>query len=194
MIVLKEVSKSFGSKVLFRNLSLTFPKRGIVAVTGSSGCGKSTLLRLILGLESPDSGSIVTDLRRYSVVFEDDVLLPWLNVLDNVALVTKGERSRARKALDKVGMGSEWASDTADLSGGMKRRVAIARALAYDGECLILDEPTIRLNGELAEEIMDIIKEDWSEKLTIMVTHDLDLAEKYADTCIALSSCAAMFE
>lgn len=189
MIKFEGVSKAFADKKVVNDVTLDFPEKGICAIVGPSGVGKTTLLRLLLGLEKPDKGSVVTDIQRFSVVFEDDVLLPWLSAEKNITLANGVDEEKAKKALDAVGLGGEYASLPTSFSGGMKRRLAIARALAYDGDCLILDEPTIRLNEELAFKLMEHIKEDWKKRLVIMVTHDVTVAQKYADHIFEIRNC-----
>lgn len=181
MIELSQVQKSYGEKKVLQNLSLKLPEKGVVSFIGPSGCGKTTLLRLILGLETPDSGTITSQVKRYSVVFENDVLLPWFTALENVSLVTNGNVEKSEEVLDAVGLGNEMHCLPDELSGGMKRRVAIARALAYQGECYILDEPTIRLNNEIADTVMNLFKQVANDKLVVLVTHDIDLANRFSD-------------
>lgn len=181
MIELNQIHKSFGEKQVLQDLSLALPEKGMVSFIGPSGCGKTTLLRLILGLEKPDSGTVTSDISRHSVVFENDVLLPWRTVFENVSVVNEDADEKNRKVLEAVGLGAEGSSMPADLSGGMKRRVAIARALAYQGDCYILDEPTIRLNDEIADTVMNLFKQEANSKLVLFVTHNIDLAERFSD-------------
>lgn len=190
-ITLDRVTKAFGDKTVLSKLSLDLPEQGCVCFFGPSGCGKSTLLRLVARLDEPSSGSVRINTDRsiwFSYVFEDDLLLPWKNALQNVAMVVKGNQARAKEALEAVGLSGEYDTPIQDLSGGMRRRVAIARALAFDGDVLILDEPSLRLDRALALRVMDTLCKQWSSRLILLVTHDAELCTRYAQEIIPCTS------
>ena len=150
-IQLREVCLRFGGKTVLDRFTLDLPESGALCLLGPSGCGKTTLLRLLAGLLRPQSGSVSGLPRRPALLFQEDRLLPWLSVLDNVAAVSTPEQ--ARRWLEAVGLETELQAKPGTLSGGMRRRVALARALAYDGDWLLLDEPFTGLNPELVEDM-----------------------------------------
>ncbi len=178
MIQLKKVSFSYGATPILQNLSVTLPQQGVVGFSGPSGCGKTTLLRILAGLEQPQSGTLSRPENcRLSMVFQEDRLLPWLTAEENVRLVCEAQPHRAAECLQAVGL-SEAAHHYPDqLSGGMKRRVALARAMAADGDILILDEPFTGLDTALQEEIAALLREQFKDKLILLVTHG---AEEFA--------------
>ncbi|MBE5800209.1 MAG: ABC transporter ATP-binding protein [Clostridiales bacterium] len=172
MIRLEHVRMSFAEKEIFSNLSLTFASPGQYAILGPSGRGKTTLLRLIAGLEKPLSGDIcVPQDVHISFCFQEDRLLPWKTVLENVMLVC-GDRAAAQRWLGRVGLGAEADSYPASLSGGMKRRASLARALAYDAPILLMDEPFRALDDATHAQMLALVRETAKGKLLILVTHD----------------------
>jgi NitT/TauT family transport system ATP-binding protein len=176
--------KRFGEKLIFKDFVLSLPDKGIYAVTGESGRGKTTLLNIIAGLDRDFKGSREAD-GRMSYVFQEDRLIPSLNVLENVMFVCR-DREKAVDLLQKLGLGNETGSKLGKLSGGMKRRVAIARALAADYDLLLMDEPFASIDEERKQSIMDVIKETASDRLVIFVTHDIAEAEYLGAEVIAL--------
>ena len=174
MIKLTNVCKRYAEKNVLQNLNMQFTCPGSYAILGPSGCGKTTLLRLIAGLEVPTSGlvQIAAD-TKMAVCFQEDRLLPWKSVLDNVALAAPGkDKAIARKWLTCVGLGSELSALPASLSGGMKRRAALARALAYDAPVLLLDEPFRALDEETHQQMLALVRSHAKDRLLILVTHD----------------------
>ncbi|MBQ7886728.1 MAG: ABC transporter ATP-binding protein [Clostridia bacterium] len=170
-IHLDRVSMAFGEKKIFSDLSLSFSAPGQYAILGPSGRGKTTLLRLIAGLEKPLTGTVaVPKDMRISFCFQEDRLLPWKTVLENIALVSDTETARCW--LDRVGLAAEEQSFPASLSGGMKRRAALARALAYDADILLMDEPFRALDEATHEQMLALVCNAAKGKLLILVTHD----------------------
>lgn len=213
MLTLREIKKSYvvGDTVTeaLKGVSLNFRKCEFVAVLGPSGCGKTTLLNVIGGLDQYSSGDLVingrstklyTDsdwdfYRNHSVgfVFQSYNLIPHQTVLANVELaltlsgVSKAERkARALEALKKVGIEDQAKKKPNQLSGGQMQRVAIARALVNNPDILLADEPTGALDTATSVQIMELLKEIASEKLVVMVTHNPELAEEYANRIITL--------
>ena len=171
MIILKNISKSYGGKAVLDNVNIEIPGSGVFGIFGASGQGKTALIRLLCGLEKPDGGEIIgSDSMNFSVVFQEDRLFPSLTALGNVSLVS--DETTARRLLDLVGLHGSEDKYPDELSGGMSRRVAIARALAYGGDALILDEPFKGLEAELKEHIGKLISEYAQTKPVIIVTHD----------------------
>ncbi len=168
-MILKNITKSYGDKKILNNISLEIPEKGVFGVFGPSGGGKTTLLRIICGLEKPDSGEVI-EKNKFSVVFQEDRLMPAMTALENVAAVSDEETARAW--LEKVGLAESMHKKPAELSGGMSRRVAIARAFAFEADGLILDEPFKGLEEELKEKMAELISEYAQKKPVILVTHD----------------------
>jgi len=187
-IRIENLSFSRGEKHILDNVHLNLPDSGAVCLCGPSGCGKSTLLRLLCDLETPDSGRI-SGASSFSVVFQENALLPWCTVSENVALPLKAaDHHRVARALEAVEL-TEAANLYPDqLSGGMARRVAIARALAYDGDVLLLDEPFNGLDTALWSRLCDRIREQFSDRLILLITHRLEEAEAMGATVIPWSS------
>ncbi len=213
MLQLKNIVKNYQAGdttvAALRGISVCFRDREFVAVLGPSGCGKTTLLNIIGGLDQYTSGDLVISgrstrefrdrdwdaYRNHSIgfVFQSYNLIPHQTVLQNVELaltlsgVSKAERRRrAVEALEKVGLGDQLKKKPNQMSGGQMQRVAIARALVNDPEILLADEPTGALDSETSVQIMEILKEISHEKLIIMVTHNPDLAERYASRTVRL--------
>ena len=213
MLKLDNIVKDYdagGEKVrALKGVSIEFRKSEFVAVLGQSGCGKTTLLNIIGGLDQYTSGDLSINgkstkkfrdadwdtYRNHSVgfVFQSYNLIPHQTVLANVELaltlsgVGKAERRRrAVEALEKVGLGDQLKKKPNQMSGGQMQRVAIARALVNDPEILLADEPTGALDSQTSVQIMEILKEISKDKLIIMVTHNPDLAEKYASRTVRL--------
>jgi NitT/TauT family transport system ATP-binding protein len=173
---------------VLKDFCLELPPAGLVCLTGPSGCGKTTLLFVLTGLRQPQSGLVQgLEQQRISMLFQEDRLLPWLNVAENVGLVLPSGRAKeAWPWLEVVELTAEAALLPRELSGGMRRRVALARALAYEGDILLLDEPTNGLDSDLARRIMEGIRKRYAKRLVLSVTHDREFAAWHT-TLIELS-------
>ena len=183
----EHVDKAFSDKIVLRDFTLALPQRGTVALMGPSGYGKTTLLRLLAGLEKPDSGKVVAEYERLSVVFQEDRLLGGVTAKGNVlAVLNRDQESLAQTWLDRMGLGSEGHLFPGEMSGGMRRRLAIARAMAYGGDLMLLDEPFAGLDVATRERIYPHIFQENPERLTILVTHDKQEAERLADRLVVL--------
>ena len=213
MLKLDDVKKDYvtGDTVVhaLKGVSLEFERSGFVCVLGQSGCGKTTLMNVIGGLDRLTSGTIEIDgkstkdykeadwntYRNHFIgfVFQSYNLIPHMSVLANVELaltlsgVSRAERKeRAIEMLKKVGLEGEMSKRPNQLSGGQCQRVAIARAIVNDPEIILADEPTGAIDSETSVIIMDILKEISKTKLVIMVTHNGELANRYADRIIRM--------
>ena len=213
MLELKQIVKDYqaGDTAVhaLKGVSIRFRRHEFVAVLGPSGCGKTTLLNIIGGLDQYTSGDLVIGgrstkdfsardwdtYRNHSIgfVFQSYNLIPHQTVLQNVELaltlsgVSKAERKkRAVQALEKVGLGDQLHKKPNQMSGGQMQRVAIARALVNDPEILLADEPTGALDSETSVQVMELLKQIADEKLIIMVTHNPELAARYATRTVRL--------
>ena len=184
---LKNIVKNYGEKKVLGGDDIEIEEGKITAILGESGCGKSTLLNIIAGKIIDYSGEIIFEREHekgISYVFQEDTLIPWKTVYNNLEFVLKGkvEKSeldkRIKKYLKIVNLEGSEKEFPNMLSGGMKRRVGIARAFAFPSNYMFMDEPFEFLDVKIKEEIVeDLIKLQESEKKTIiLITHDIDTA------------------
>ncbi len=177
------LSKQFSDLKVLDRFSLELPDRGIVALMGPSGSGKTTLLSIISGALPADSG-IVEKRGNCSAVFQEDRLLPWINVLENVEIVLDKKcqgKGIGLKLLDEIGLSGTESQSIQSLSGGMQRRVSICRALAYDAPLLLMDEPFKGLDTAIKKQVMDVMARHSRARLVLLVTHDLQETLYLAD-------------
>ena len=211
MLELKNIKKSYktGNFVqhALKDIDLKFRKNEFVAILGPSGSGKTTLLNIIGGLDRYDFGDLIIkgkstkkfkdrDFDAYrnksiGFIFQSYNLISHISILNNVEMGMtlsgkkhKIRRSKAKELLKKVGLEDHMHKKPNQLSGGQMQRVAIARALANDPEVILADEPTGALDTKTSEQIMKLISEIAKDKLVIMVTHNPDLANRYANRVI----------
>ncbi len=187
MVTLDRVSFAYGDTPVVTDFSLTLPQSGAVCLFGASGCGKTTLLRLIAGLETPDAGSIRRDVSRIAVVFQENRLVPWLTVRQNLELVLdKPDPALVDDCLSAVSLSDAAEKLPNALSGGMQRRAALARALAFGGDLLLLDEPFNGLDETLKVKIAAVVRKRFAHCPIVLVTHSLDEAKLFDATVITL--------
>lgn len=178
VIEVKNLSKAYGEQVVLDDVSITLPTGKLTCLLGPSGKGKTTLLRILMGLETADSGTI-TGLEglRKSAVFQEDRLCEGLNLYTNILLPHLQKSSdltisQIETAIGALGLEGNEGKLVRDLSGGMKRRVAILRALLAPYDILFLDEPFKGLDGKTKEKTMDYFKEKAHGKTVLCITHD----------------------
>lgn len=204
LMSLKNVSKTYREKnhevKVLDNISLDIYE-DFTSILGPSGSGKTTLLKIIAGIEKYDSGEIIYYSKdvRVGFVFQFPTLLPWMNVLDNVALPLRAngmpkEKAQeiARKYLSLVGLLEFENFYPHELSGGMRQRVNIARALAVEPTILLLDEPFSQLDPLTAESLRSEIMDIWLTgatpvKAILLVTHNVDEALLLSDRVVILT-------
>lgn len=177
---------------VLENLSLQVKSDDLLVILGPSGCGKTTLLNLVAGFTKPVTGRIELDGKTVTgpgaergVISQQDALLPWLNVLDNVAFglqlqgVAKLERQQtASQLLGLVGLQDFETHPVWALSGGMKQRVSLARALAANPQLLLMDEPFGALDAFSREQMQELLLKVWKQtrKQVLLITHDIEEA------------------
>ena len=211
MLQIQNIRKQYKTgdlvQVALDGVSLTLRDNEFVAILGPSGSGKTTLLNVIGGLDRYDSGDLIingistkqyTDrdwdsYRNHTIgfVFQSYNLIPHQTVLANVELaltisgISRAERRRrAKEALEAVGLGNQLHKRPNQMSGGQMQRVAIARALVNNPDILLADEPTGALDSETSVQIMELLKEVARDRLVVMVTHNPELAEEYANRIV----------
>src|SRR3984885_1223335 len=220
VVAVEKVFRSFGSLKVLNGVSLRVNQGETLAVLGRSGTGKSVLLRLIIGLDTPDSGSIcihgnaiaglaldrMGEIRKKrSFLIQQGALYDSLTVQENVAFplehhrrdMAKSERSdRVRQLLAEVGLEGDIDKMPSDISGGMQKRVGLARALALEPEILLLDEPTAGLDPISSAEIGELILKLQRERqmASIVVTHDLHSAKTIAGRLALLNEGEVVIE
>ncbi len=211
MLELQNVTKIYKTKAgtvkALDGVSLTFPSSGLVFITGKSGCGKTTLLNVIGGLDGIDGGEILVQDKRFSTfsaseydsyrntfigfIFQEYNLLSEFSVEKNIKMamelqgrkVSEEEFTRLLKDVEIQDLKNR---NPAELSGGQRQRVAIARALVKEPRIIMADEPTGALDSGTGIQVLDALKKLSKDKLVIVVSHDLEFAEKYADRVIHL--------
>ncbi len=194
ILVLKNISKSYGGNVVLSDVSLSVSKGDVYGVLGLSGAGKSTLVRCINGLEKFDCGEIlykgklVTFDRHYkrqvAMIFQSFNLLQQRTVLKNVEIAGElfglpDSKEKAKQLLERVGLGDKLESYPSQLSGGQQQRVAIARSLMTNPEVLLCDEATSALDPETTQSILELLKE-LNEELNltiIIISHQMSVIE-----------------
>lgn len=175
MIILKNISFSYGQNNIFTDFSLTVKNGERICITGNSGLGKTTLLRLIMGLENPNVGTVDTENAKISAVFQEDRLLPFKTVAENLLLFADYEK--VKEGLSMLGISETEKLYPSELSGGMARRVSIARALARKADIYILDEPFSGLDTLNKQKAADFINFKTKGKILVAVSHSSEDAE-----------------
>lgn len=213
MLQIKNICKQYVTGELVQealdDVSLNLRDNEFVAILGPSGSGKTTLLNIIGGLDRYDSGDLIINgistkkykdrdwdsYRNHTIgfVFQSYNLIPHQTVLANVELaltisgISRSERrKRAITALEQVGLGEQLHKKPNQMSGGQMQRVAIARALVNNPDILLADEPTGALDSDTSIQVMDLLKEVAKDRLVVMVTHNPELAEQYANRIVRL--------
>ena len=189
-LVIKNLNKAFGNKIIFENFSYTFAERGIYVLVGPSGRGKTTLLRMIAGLDKTYAGQINSESVAYA--FQEYRLFPVLNALGNVTNIlwehpTDEQVQAAKNLLLFFGFSeADMQLYPNALSGGMKQRVSLCRALLADRKILLLDEPFKELDDTLRERLRNILAEEATKRLIILTAHTMDALGNLERTILSL--------
>ena len=203
MLELKNVCKKYDREVL-KKINLKFENKGFICLVGESGSGKTTLLNIIGGLEQPDSGKVIfngNNIKNIDSSFYSNQLVSFINqnynlidkytVLENILLPIELRRIRSPCNVDNIlkmlGIYSLKNKKVISLSGGEKQRVAIARCIVQNTRVILADEPTGALDSENAYSVMRILKNLSKQKLVIVVTHNIELANSFADDIIKIN-------
>ena len=208
IVRIQGLRKSYGTHEVLKGIDLEVQPGEVIAIIGKSGSGKSTLLRCVNGLEVFQQGTLEVDgqplkqgdakamraLRQHvGMIFQSFNLFPHLTVGKNVMLAptlvkkTAGveAEARARKLLQRVGLGEKFEAWPDQLSGGQQQRVAIARALAMQPSVMLCDEITSALDPELVGEVLKVVESLAEEGMTLlMVTHEMNFARKVSDRVV----------
>ena len=200
----RNVCKAYGQSVVLNNISTCVKEGDIIAIIGPSGCGKSTFLRMLNGLETPTSGSVLfegtditdkkTDInrvrRKIGMVFQQFNLFGHMTVRQNIThapvklkiMTEKQADERAGQLLAEVGLPDKADVYPAMLSGGQRQRIAIARALAMNPDVMLFDEPTSALDPEMVGEVLELVRRLAQTGMTmVLVTHEMGFAREVAN-------------
>ena len=208
MISVNKISKKYGKRYVFKNISFDIKDREKLLIIGPSGCGKTTLIRCLNGLNKVNSGNIflsgvkinqiddVTLKSKVGMVFQNYNLFPHLTVRENVALAPKLLKMGSdeeiddlvKKLLSKVNIINKIDSYPSKLSGGEKQRVAIARTLATKPEVILFDEPTSALDPATISDFILLLKELSRTTTIVVVSHEMDLIKSFADKVLFLKN------
>ena len=211
MIELQNIKKTYNPRrrnatYVLNDVSFALPDRGMGFIVGKSGSGKSTLLNILGGLDSATEGELLIDGNRFSsftvaeqehyrnlyvgFIFQDFCLIDGLTVTDNIRLsldlLGEVNDERVAQLIDEVGLSAEKDRYPRQLSGGQMQRVAIARALAKSPQMILADEPTGNLDSKTAKQILSILKRLSRERLVVVISHNVQDAETYADRIIEI--------
>ncbi|MEG0051556.1 MAG: ABC transporter ATP-binding protein [Terrisporobacter sp.] len=197
VISIKNLNKRYNNKVIFQNFHIDFYKNQVNCIIGKSGCGKSTLLNIISGIiESDDEDFNTIEKEGLSYIFQDDRLIDWLTVKENISLVVNKIYNKTEvedlcnKYLDLVGIKEYKNYYPQMLSGGLRQRVNIARSLIYPSKVIIMDEPFKSIDVINKEIIMNNLKEilQQENRTVLFVTHDIEEALILSDKIYVLGN------
>ena len=183
------LKKYYNHRKILSDLSFEVGENEIAAIVGPSGCGKTTMLNIISGLEKEYIGYVEKNSGKIGYVFQEDRILPWLTVAENIKIVNqKGSDKEVQYYIDLVGLNGYEKFYPDELSGGMKQRCAIARALYFGSDFLLMDEPFKSLDYILKQKMLaDLLEIHKVQKNSIlMVTHDIDEALTVGDKILVL--------
>lgn len=190
IVKINKIQKKFNDVLVLDDFSMEVKEKEVICIIGPSGCGKSTLLNIISGIIKPEKGKIENNSSKISYVFQEDRLLPWKNVYDNIKIVNKNSlKEECTSLIKKVGLAGFEKYYPSQLSGGMRQRCSIARAFNYKSDLLLMDEPLKSLDYNLRINMINYLLNLWesSNKAIIFVTHEIDEALLLGDKILVLS-------
>lgn len=196
MIELKDLSLSFHGEKILDNITYKFKKNKVTAILGPSGGGKTSLFNIIAGIEKNHSGEVIKNFENVGYIFQEDRLLSWESVKENLNIIPGATDEKIVHILDLLHIPHKIDHLVKNLSGGEKQRVAIARAFLYDTELILMDESLKSLDFSLKIKLIDLIVsllEKYSKTL-IMISHDIDEILLMADEVIIFSKKPTVIE
>lgn len=211
LIEVKDLSKSFGEKKILKNISVDIREGDVVCVIGPSGSGKSTFLRCLNRLEEPTDGHIFFEgvdicdkstnidkhRQKMGMVFQQFNLFPYMTILQNLTIAPMRLQGKSKKEaeeyalemLEKVGLKDRANTYPSALSGGQQQRIAIVRALCMKPDVMLFDEPTSALDPEMVGEVLNVMKDLASQKMTmVVVTHEMGFAREVSTRVMFLDN------
>lgn len=193
-IRIKNLTKHFHKQTVIKNLTVEFDSCKTTLISGPSGCGKTTLLRIIAGLDKKYTGSVKGVPNKISYLFQEDRLIPWLTLKQNVEFVLKDiyEPEKANETalsiIKAVRLDGHEDKYPSKLSGGMQRRTALARAFCYPSDLMLLDEPFKGMDTKLKLDMMELFVKLFVEqnKTVILVSHDETVIDRFSSNEVKL--------
>lgn len=191
MLDVINLKKTFHGLTVLDDVNLHIGRQEMTAIVGPSGCGKSTLLNLIAGITGDYDGQIRNQAKKTGYVFQEDRILPWMTVYDNIRVVRDTEdEDRILQLIEQMHLTGFEDYYPEQLSGGMRQRCGIARAFYYGSELLLMDEPFKSLDYSLRQEMLTYLKALWEQEKNsvLFVTHDMDEALQIADRILVFGA------
>ncbi len=178
-LIAQGVSKSYNGRAVLRNVTFRADANRVTCIVAPSGGGKTTLFRILMGLETPDSGILIPEHCRWSAVFQEDRLLLGRDARYNLqfALGKAYNETDASALLEALGLGDVGAKPARDCSGGMRRRLALIRALLAPSDALLLDEPFTGVDAETRAHCLDAVRRCAAGRVALLATHSLSDAQ-----------------
>ena len=191
-VICEKIGKKYNNETVLKDFNQVFASNTVTTIMAPSGSGKTTLLRILAGLTDYEGQVRGIEKESISMLFQEDRLIPWLNIYDNLAIVLNGyskidlDQKIYSMIKDLKLDGNAWKLPS-ELSGGMRNRVAMGRAFIFPSEVMLIDEPFRGLDEELKAELIDgVWKEKTMGKTVIVVTHNMDDAKKIGDKIIRI--------
>ncbi|MDY2794136.1 ATP-binding cassette domain-containing protein [Peptostreptococcus porci] len=192
MIIFKDISKSYGNRTVLKNFNIEIREGQTTFVLGKSGSGKTTFSKIVLGLEKIDTGEISgLDGKKISVVFQEDRLMENMTIGSNFKMTVNSHINSKQiiEKMEKIGLFQSLETKISELSGGMKRRISILRAFLIEFDLIVMDEPFRGLDDETKEIVMNFVIQNIKGKTAIIITHNKDEVEYFAEKIKELQIC-----
>lgn len=192
MIIFKDISKSYGNRTVLKNFNIEIREGQTTFVLGKSGSGKTTFSKIVLGLEKIDTGEISgLDGKKISAVFQEDRLMENMTIGSNFKMTVDSHINSKQiiEKMEKIGLFQSLETKISELSGGMKRRISILRAFLIEFDLIVMDEPFRGLDDETKEIVMNFVIQNIKGKTAIIITHNKDEVEYFAEKIKELQIC-----